>query len=90
MTGFGRLLDAVEQLGLLDDTVVIFTSDNGPAITAMHPHGSAGKLRDKKGTVYEGWDSEYQRIVRWPGKSCSRRTESDVPCQCSRYFADAV
>ncbi len=75
--GFGRLLDAVKQLGLQDDTVVIFTSDNGPAITAMHPHGSAGPLRDKKGTVYEG-GIRVPAIVRWPGKIAAG-TESDVP-----------
>ena len=75
--GFGRLLDAVEQLGLLNDTVVIFTSDNGPAITAMHPHGSAGKLRDKKGTVYEG-GIRVPGIVRWPGKVAAG-VVSDVP-----------
>ena len=75
--GFGHLLDAVKQLGLQDDTVVIFTSDNGPAITSMHPYGSAGPLRDKKGTVYEG-GIRVPGIVRWPGMIAAG-TESDVP-----------
>ncbi|MAI74375.1 MAG: arylsulfatase [Rhodopirellula sp.] len=75
--GFGRLLDAVKKLGLQDDTVVIFTSDNGPAITAMHPHGSAGPFRDKKGTVYEG-GIRVPGIVRWPGRIAAG-SKSDVP-----------
>ena len=75
--GFGRLLDAVKQLGLKDDTVIIFTSDNGPAITPMHPHGSAGPFRDKKGTVYEG-GIRVPGIVRWPGR-ITAGAESDVP-----------
>ena len=75
--GFGRLLDAVKQLGLNEKTVVIFTSDNGPAITSIHPHGSAGPLRDKKGTVYEG-GIRVPGIIRWPGE-ITAGTESDVP-----------
>ena len=75
--GFGRLLDAVKQLGLNEHTVVIFTSDNGPAITSIHPHGSAGPLRDKKGTVYEG-GIRVPGIIRWPGVIAAG-TESDVP-----------
>ncbi len=75
--GFGRLLDAVKQLGLNEDTVVIFTSDNGPAITPIHPHGSAGPLRDKKGTVYEG-GIRVPGIIRWPGE-INPGTETDVP-----------
>ncbi|HAA48556.1 MAG TPA: arylsulfatase, partial [Planctomycetaceae bacterium] len=51
---FGRLMAGLEQHQLADDTLVLFTSDNGPAITRYHPHGSSGPLRDKKGSLYEG------------------------------------
>ena len=63
---FGRLMGAVDKLGLRDDTLVMFTSDNGPAITNWHPHGSPGPLRDKKGSMYEG-GIRVPGILRWPG-----------------------
>ncbi len=65
---FGRLMTTIDDLNLRDQTAVIFTSDNGPAITNRHPHGSAGPLREKKGHVYEG-GIRVPGIIRWPGKT---------------------
>ena len=59
---------ALDAEGLRENTLVFFTSDNGPAITNIHPHGSAGPLRDKKGSVYEG-GIRVPGIARWPGKT---------------------
>jgi len=63
---FGLLLKALDDLKLRDNTFVYFTSDNGPAITSRHPYGSAGPLRDKKGSNYEG-GIRVPGILRWPG-----------------------
>jgi arylsulfatase len=62
----GRLLRTIDELELRDDTFVLFTSDNGPAITSIHPHGSTGPFREKKGHLYEG-GIRVPGIIRWPG-----------------------
>ena len=74
---FGRLMKTLDRLKLRDNTMVFFTSDNGPAIIASHPHGSAGPLRGKKGVVYEG-GIRVPGMIRWPGKA-KAGTVSDVP-----------
>jgi arylsulfatase A len=75
--GVGALLDCLDELQLADNTFVFVTSDNGPAITGMHPHGSAGPLRDKKGSIYDG-GIRVPGIVRWPGHT-KRGTTSTEP-----------
>ncbi|MCI0682500.1 MAG: sulfatase-like hydrolase/transferase [Gemmataceae bacterium] len=74
---FGRLMAALQALNLDENTVVLFTSDNGPALTGVHPHGFTGGLRAKKGHLYEG-GIRVPGIVRWPGKTKPGRT-SDEP-----------
>jgi arylsulfatase A-like enzyme len=56
----GRLIDALIEHDLDENTLVLFTSDNGPAI------GSAGPLRGRKGSAFEGGMRE-PTIVWWPG-----------------------
>ena len=74
---FGEVMDALNDLKLRDNTFVLFTSDNGPAITGVHPHGSAGPLRDKKSYLYEG-GIRVPGIIRWPGH-VQPGTTSDTP-----------
>ena len=75
----GRLLDVVDELGLRENTLVIYTTDNGPwnqpayyTKKKGHPEdsifwGDAGPLRAGKGSCYEG-GYRVPCIVRWPGK----------------------
>jgi arylsulfatase A len=69
----------LDELKLRDNTLVMFTSDNGPAITPRHPHGSAGPLRNKKGSVYEG-GIRVPGIIRWPGKTQPAGTSDEPVC----------
>ena len=74
---FGRLMKEVVDQGLYDNTLVFFTSDNGPALTRFHPYGSTGPLRAKKGHLYEG-GIRVPGILRWPGHTAPG-TVSDEP-----------
>ncbi len=76
---FGRLMRTVDELKLRDNTLVVFTSDNGPAITGRHPHGSAGPLRDKKGYMYEG-GIRVPGIIRWPGHTKPGQVSDEPVC----------
>jgi arylsulfatase A len=63
----GRILATLSRLGLDRDTLVVFTSDNGPWLSYGDHAGSAGPLREGKGTTFEG-GVRTPCIVRWPGR----------------------
>jgi uncharacterized sulfatase len=63
----GAIVDALEELNLAADTLVVFTSDNGPWLAMDHHGGSAGPLRDGKGTTFEG-GVRVPAIFSWPGR----------------------
>jgi len=63
----GEILKALKRYKLEDNTLVIFTSDNGPWLSYGNHAGSAGHLREGKATVFEGGVRE-PCIMRWPGK----------------------
>jgi arylsulfatase A-like enzyme len=62
-----QILATLKELNLDDKTLILFTSDNGPWLIKKQEGGSAGLLRDGKGTTWEGGMRE-PCIVRWPGK----------------------
>ncbi|TWT96618.1 Arylsulfatase [Botrimarina colliarenosi] len=63
----GQILAALERGGVADDTLVIFTSDNGPWLNFGDHAGSAAPLREGKGTMWEGGYRE-PCVMRWPGR----------------------
>lgn len=68
----GRVLAAVEEQGLDDHTLVVFTSDNGPWY-----QGSPGRLRGRKGESYEG-GMRVPLIARMPGRITAGSTASGM------------
>lgn len=84
----GEVLDALDQAGMADDTLVIFTSDNGPVWyeedTERLGHDSRGGLRGMKGDAHEG-GHRMPFVVRWPG-----RVEPGVVSRQTISFTDLL
>ncbi|WP_221391448.1 arylsulfatase [Dyadobacter sp. NIV53] len=85
----GRILKKLEVLGLDKNTLVIFTSDNGPvlddgyedgAVTQLNGHNQLGVLRGGKGSAFEG-GTRVPFLVRWPGKVKPNSVSNALVCQ---------
>ena len=63
----GEILKSLKKEGIDDNTIVIFTSDNGPWLAYGNHAGSSGPFREGKGTAFEGGQRE-PCIIRYPNK----------------------
>jgi arylsulfatase A-like enzyme len=79
----GQVLERLDALGLARDTLVVFTSDNGPWYG-----GSTGGLRGMKGQTWEG-GLRVPFIARWPGRILAGRTSAE-PATMTDLFTTAL
>ena len=75
--GMGRILGAIRDLKIDKQTLVIFTSDNGPWLLYGDHAGSAGPLREGKGTPFEG-GYRVPCLMWWPGTIPAGRTCNEL------------
>lgn len=83
----GRLRDKLRELGIAENTVLFYTSDNGPEGKSVsgRTQGLANGLTGRKRSLHEG-GIRVPGIMEWPGRVKSG-TKVDVPCFTSDYFS---
>ena len=72
----GQLLTKLDDLGIADNTIVIYTTDNGPHLN-MWPDGAIAPFRGEKNTNWEG-GYRVPFVIRWPGKIAADTVYNDI------------
>ena len=80
----GQILAALRDEGLADSTLVVFTSDNGPWLIQKLHGGSAGLLREGKGSTWEG-GVRVPCLAWWPGTIMPGRTALDLASELDLF-----
>ncbi len=82
----GRLRTELKNLGIAENTMIWFCSDNGPSWLRVSPRcvGSSGPFRERKGSLYEG-GVRVPGILEWPAKVKGGQATS-IPCSTSDYY----
>jgi len=75
----GQILETLRREGLAKNTLVFFSSDNGPWLVMNQQGGSAGLLRDGKGSTWEG-GMRMPGIAWWPGKIKAGVVNTNLAC----------
>ncbi len=75
----GQILDLIDKLGIADNTIVVYSTDNGPHRNSW-PDGATTKFRSEKNT---GWEGAYRvpQMVRWPGKIKAGSISNEIMSQ---------
>jgi arylsulfatase A-like enzyme len=87
-TNIGRAMDALDELGLAEDTIVIFTADNGGLSTAEGSPTCNAPLSEGKGWMYDG-GNRVSQIIRWPAVVEPGQT-SGVPTTTPDLFSTCL
>jgi arylsulfatase A-like enzyme len=72
----GQLLDLLDELGLAEDTIVVYSTDNGPHANTW-PDGATTPFRSEKNTNWEG-AFRVPEMIRWPGRIAAGSVSNDI------------
>ena len=72
----GDLLDTLDRLGIADDTIVVYSTDNGPHMNTW-PDGAMTPFRSEKNTNWEG-AFRVPEMVRWPGRITAGSVSNEI------------
>ena len=73
----GQVMSALKDSGLSDNTIVVFTSDNGSWVEPKDGHQPNGRFRGKKGMIFDG-GHRVPFIMRWPGHLSAGSTNQQL------------